>query len=86
MTTIVFELVIDFDSQYTPAKPAVLNPPPGEPPEAEEIEIGTVNLVRVDGYDLKLDDGEKCALIDHLMEVKSIRETIEEAIREDASD
>lgn len=84
MTTIIFELVIDFDSQYTPAKPAVLYPPPGEPPEPEEILVNGISSMRLDGCKVEIDKDLEGSLIDLFMEHKAIRKTIEEAIREDA--
>lgn len=84
MTRVTLEVELDLETSYRPGKPARFNPPPGDPPEDEEIEVIAIDQVLVEDRVIQLDPHISEALLEALQDVKEIRAKIEEQVREAA--
>lgn len=84
MTKIFLEVELDLDTRYRRETPAKLNPPPGEPGEAEEIEISSLDTLSIDGAVVNLPADVSETLLEELLAIEKIRRQIEDSIREDA--
>lgn len=87
MTKVFLEVEFDLETHYRRETPPKINPPPGEPGEAEEIEIISIDTVTV-GEDavIRLPADVSEILLEELLANDKIREQFEEQVRRDALD
>lgn len=85
MTRIALEFDFDLETSYSSEKPAKLNPPPGDPPETEEIEIPKINRIWVEGAALGIGPEMRTLLLKLLLDNPFILEKLEQAVRDEAN-
>lgn len=85
-TKVCFEVELDVEGLYIPGRPAVYDPPPGEPAEPDYAQALKVLKLTIDGQDVFLEQPFLAAILGVLEMNSTLRDKIEEAIAEEARD